>query len=55
LSIQACVKFSFALSATPLMPIGARETFIHEVESAGRREQLLADQGEDALPPARRA
>src|SRR6202043_2226993 len=32
LSIQACLKFSFALSATPLMPIGARETFIHELE-----------------------
>jgi hypothetical protein len=26
LSIQACVKFAFALSATPLMPLGARET-----------------------------
>jgi hypothetical protein len=31
LSIQACVKFAFALSATPLMPLGARETFMHEV------------------------
>jgi len=31
LSIQACVKFAFALSATPLMQLGARETFMHEV------------------------
>jgi hypothetical protein len=31
LSIQACVKFAFALSATPLMPLGARETFMEEV------------------------
>jgi hypothetical protein len=31
LSIQACVKFAFALSATPQMPLGARETFMHEV------------------------
>jgi len=32
LSIQACVKFAFALSAKPLMPLGARETFITEIE-----------------------
>jgi hypothetical protein len=31
LSIQACVKFAFALSAKPLMPLGARETFITEI------------------------
>jgi hypothetical protein len=47
LSIQACLKFSFALSATPLMPIGARETFIHELEmlrSARERLQAIKDE-----------
>jgi hypothetical protein len=40
-SIQACLKFSFALSATPNMPIGARETFLHELEMLrATREQL---------------
>jgi hypothetical protein len=37
LSIQACVKFAFALSANPQMPLGARETFIHELAMLQRR------------------
>jgi hypothetical protein len=50
LSIQACLKFSFALSATPLMPIGARETFIHELEMLkGAREQLTRAKDEEGV------
>jgi hypothetical protein len=47
LSIQACVKFAFALSATPLMPLGARETFMHEVgmlQAARTQLQSAKDQ-----------
>ena len=40
-SIQACLKFSFALSATPNMPIGARETFLHELEMLRATRELL--------------
>lgn len=50
LSIQACVKFSFALSATPLMPMGARETFIHEVGMLrAARGQLLPVKEEEGV------
>jgi hypothetical protein len=42
LSIQACVKFCFALSASPLLPIGVRETFLSELEMLrASREQLV--------------
>ena len=50
LSIQACVKFAFALSAAPLIPLGARETFMHEVgmlEAA--RAQLQSVKGEEGV------
>jgi hypothetical protein len=50
LSVQACLKFSFALSATPLMPIGARETFIHELEMLrAARDQLTPAKEEDGV------
>ena len=50
LSIQACLKFSYALSATPLMPIGARETFIHELEMLrAAREQLTPIREEEGV------
>jgi hypothetical protein len=48
LSIQACVKFAFALSATPQMPLGARETFMQEVGmlQAARIQLQSAKDGE---------
>jgi hypothetical protein len=50
LSVQACLKFSYALSATPLMPIGARETFIHEVEMLrAARDQLTPLREEEGV------
>lgn len=53
LSIQACLKFAFALSANPLMPIGARETFIHELatlrEQRERLSPVKAEEGVGAL------
>jgi hypothetical protein len=49
-SIQACLKFSFALSATPNMPMGARETFIHELEMLRTtREQLLPMKDQEGI------
>lgn len=49
-SIQACLKFSFALSATPNMPIGARETFLHELEMLRTaREQLTPRKEEEGV------
>jgi hypothetical protein len=50
LSIQACVKFAFALSATPQMPLGARETFMHEVGMLqAARTQLQAIKADEGV------
>jgi hypothetical protein len=50
LSIQACLKFAFALSANALMPLGARETFLHELTMLrGARDQLAARTAEDGV------
>lgn len=49
-SIQACLKFSFALSATPNMPIGARETFLHELEMLrATRESLMQSEDREGV------
>ncbi len=50
LSIQACVKFAFALSAKPLMPLGARETFITEIAMLhAAHEQLWSVKDEEGI------
>lgn len=46
LSVQSCLKFCFALSAKPLLPIGARETFIHELDALKQARRIL-----ETLPP----
>jgi len=56
-SIQACVKFAFALSATPLMPLGARETFMTRGRhaSGGARAAESSKDERGCRGPARRA
>jgi hypothetical protein len=62
LLVRASLRFFYALSATPMLPIGARETFIGELESLGAmRERLSAPEDRgllsegviDDLDPAR--
>jgi hypothetical protein len=50
LLVRASLGFLYALSATPVLPIGARETFIGELESlALARERLGAPECEGRL------
>jgi hypothetical protein len=50
MSVQACMKFVFALSANPLMPLGARETFIHELAMLQTaRDQLTPHREEEGV------
>lgn len=49
-SIQACVKFAFALSANPLMPMGSRETFVNELGMLrAARDQLTLVKDEEGI------
>jgi hypothetical protein len=50
LTVKACLKFCFALSANPWLPIGARETFIHEIGALQQARQLLEQAPADSLP-----
>jgi hypothetical protein len=50
LTVKACLKFCFALSANPWLPIGARETFIHEIDALQQSRQLLEKAPADSLP-----
>ncbi|HYM02125.1 MAG TPA: hypothetical protein VET85_04200 [Stellaceae bacterium] len=50
LSTQSCLKFSFALSANPLLPIGARETFIHEVDALTQARKTLSETPPEQMP-----
>lgn len=48
--VHASLRFFYALSATPILPIGARETFIGELESLTvMRERLGAPEHKDKL------
>jgi len=50
LSIKACVKFCFALSANPMLPIGVLETFLNEVEMLkSAREQLTPIKDQEGI------
>lgn len=51
LTVKACLKFCFALSANPWLPIGARETFIHEIDSLTQARAVLEKAPADKLPP----
>jgi hypothetical protein len=50
LTVKACLKFCFALSANPWLPIGARETFIHEMDSLQQARHLLEQRDAEKLP-----
>ena len=50
LTVKACLKFCFALSANPWLPIGARETFIHEIDALQQSRQLLEQAPAESLP-----
>ena len=50
LTVKACLKFCFALSANPWLPIGARETFIHEIDALQQSRQLLEKVPVESLP-----
>ncbi len=50
LTVKACLKFCFALSANPSLPIGARETFIHEIGSLTQARAVLEKAPQDRLP-----
>jgi hypothetical protein len=50
LTVKACLKFCFALSANPWLPIGARETFIHEIDALNQARGVL-EKTPDKVPP----
>ena len=50
LTVKACLKFCFALSANPWLPIGARETFIHEIDSLNQARATLEKAKPEDLP-----
>ena len=50
LAIRSSLRFGFALSANPTLPLGARETFIHELGMLGEAGRVLEAAPRDALP-----
>lgn len=50
LTVKACLKFCFALSANPWLPMGARETFSHEVGTLKNARHVLEQVPTDELP-----
>jgi hypothetical protein len=50
LTVKACLKFCFALSANPWLPIGARETFMHEIDALNGARAVLEKAPADMLP-----
>jgi len=50
LTVKACLKFCFALSANPWLPIGARETFIHEIDALTQARETLEKGPAEKLP-----
>jgi hypothetical protein len=50
LTVKACLKFCFALSANPWLPIGARETFIHEIDALNQARSVLEKMKPEELP-----
>jgi len=50
LAVQSCLKFCYALSARPLLPVGARETFIHELDALRQARRVLEALAQEKLP-----
>ena len=50
LTVKACLKFCFALSANPWLPIGARETFTHEIGALTQAREVLEKGAPETLP-----
>jgi hypothetical protein len=48
--IKASLRFGFALSANPMLPLGSRETFVHELEMLTEAGRVLAAAPPDSLP-----
>jgi hypothetical protein len=49
-SIRASLRFGFALSANPTLPLGARETFIHEMATLDEARAVIEASPPDSLP-----
>jgi hypothetical protein len=50
LTVRASLKFCFALSANPWLPVGARETFSHEIDTLKHAREVLELVPVDELP-----
>ena len=50
LTVKACLKFCFALSANPWLPLGARETFVHEIDALNDARAVLEKTPAEKLP-----
>jgi hypothetical protein len=50
LTVRASLKFCFALSANPWLPVGARETFSHEIDTLKHAREILELVPVDELP-----
>lgn len=50
LAIRSSLRFGFALSANITLPLGARETFVHELEMLGEAGRVLEASPADTLP-----
>jgi hypothetical protein len=50
LTVKACLKFCFALSANPWLPMGARETFVHEIDALTQARAILEKSKPEELP-----
>jgi hypothetical protein len=51
LTVQASLKFCFALSANTRLPLGARETFISEIDALQQIRGALERMPPEKLPP----
>ena len=50
LAVQSCLKFCYALSARPLLPVGARETFFHELDALRQARRVFEALAKEKLP-----
>jgi len=50
LTVKACLNFCFALSANPWLPLGARETFVHEIDALNDARAVLEKTPAEKLP-----
>jgi hypothetical protein len=50
LAIRSSLRFGFALSANPTLPLGARETFVNELQMLGEAGRVLEAAPREMLP-----